>query len=318
MREIGIRQGRLSPSAAGSIPGFPWESWKDEFALARRCGFDTIEWLFAAADYERNPIWTTRGHEEIVARIVDTGVRIGSICADFFMTHRFFRVPDEERSESVRILERLVVLASRFDIGIVIVPVLEASEIRQVAEAELLFDSLSHPLKLARTEDVRLAIETDLPAAELRWLIDQRQHEALGVCYDTGNAAHRGSDVAVDVRALAPYLCEVHIKDRKRNGPSVALRQGVADFPAFFRAAARHSIPRAADPRNTRQPATGRHGCLEPGFLEAGGSRRSSPLTRSLHLGIQRMRVGSPGIGSIGQIKLDRGSAGPGRKFSIW
>jgi hypothetical protein len=34
----------------GPIQHFPWHSWKEEFAHAGRCGFASIEWLFAAED----------------------------------------------------------------------------------------------------------------------------------------------------------------------------------------------------------------------------------------------------------------------------
>ena len=238
MTEIGIRQGRLSPAAAGAVPSFPWASWKDEFTRARACGFDTIEWLFADEGHERNPLWTAEGRKEISARIGDTGVRVRSVCADVFMPRPFFRVPDEERRGSVRILERLLLQASSIGIGIVIVPVLEGSAIRRADEAELLFDSLSQPLDLARNEGVRLALETDLPAPALRRLIERRRHDALGVCYDTGNAASEGRDPAAEMRALAPFLCEIHIKDRKRHGPSVPLGEGDVDFRSVFSASA--------------------------------------------------------------------------------
>jgi sugar phosphate isomerase/epimerase len=37
---------------------------------------------------------------------------------------------------------------------------------------------------------------------------------------------------------LGPHLCEVHLKDRTRDGLSVRLGQGDADFGAFFNASA--------------------------------------------------------------------------------
>lgn len=238
MNSIGIRQGRLSPAGTGPIQRFPWRSWKDEFAHARRCGFGSIEWLFAADDYERNPIWTDDGREDILTQIADTGIRVDSVCADYFMAHPFFRVPEEARRQSVAVLNRLVVLGARVGIRIVVVPVLEASEVRTVTEIDQLLHSLTEPLALAATYGIRLGLETELPGPEYLALVEQCPHPALGVCYDTGNAAAKGYDVAADVRTLAPHLCEVHVKDRTRGGPSVRLGQGDADFEAFLRASA--------------------------------------------------------------------------------
>ena len=237
MREIGIRQGRLSPATGGRGHQFPWQSWKDEFVQARRCGFASIEWLFAADDYQQNPIWMDSEHDEILRQSVDTGIRVRSLCADYFVVHPLLRVSDQARRHNVAVLNRLVVASARVGIEIVVVPALEAAEIRTAGERAELIDALSEPLALAAAHGVRLALETELPGPEYRALVE-RHHPTLGACYDTGNAAARGYDVAADVRALAPYLCGIHITDRKRNGPSVPLGQGDADFPAFFRVAA--------------------------------------------------------------------------------
>ena len=40
---IGIMQGRLSSMDEGRIQLFSHRHWQDEFAVAARCGFDTIE-----------------------------------------------------------------------------------------------------------------------------------------------------------------------------------------------------------------------------------------------------------------------------------
>lgn len=238
MNEIGIRQGRLSRAVAGRARHFPWHSWKAEFARARACGFNTVDWLFAAHDYEHNPIWTDAGQEAILTQIADTGILVGSLCADYFMVHPFLRVSEGGRRQSITVLNRLVVVGARVGIRIVVVPALEASEIRTVAEMAQLLDSLNEPLNLAEAHGVRLALETDLSGLEYRALFERRHHPALGVCYDTGNAAARGHAVGVDVRTLGPYLYLVHIKDRKQNGPSVPLGEGDADFGTFFKVAA--------------------------------------------------------------------------------
>ena len=68
--------------------------------------------------------------------------------------------------------------------------------------------------------------------------MEQGDHPSLGIYYDAGNAAAKGYDIAADIHTLGPFLCGVHIKDRKRNGPSVLLGQGDANFMAFFQALA--------------------------------------------------------------------------------
>jgi L-ribulose-5-phosphate 3-epimerase len=239
MNQIGIMQGRLSPPVAGRLQAFPWKSWEEEFEHARACGFDTIEWLFEADGYKQNPIWTEAGLEKIRRQVALTGVQVRSLCADYFMSHPFFRVSEKERMQSVAVLSQLINRAARVGISVILVPALEVSEIRTEAEKAKLLDSLNKPLALAAAHDVRLGLETELPAPEYSDLIERASHPALGAYYDTGNATAKGFDIAADIRRLSPFLCGVHIKDRKRDGPSVLLGHGSTDFSAFFEAIVR-------------------------------------------------------------------------------
>lgn len=234
MNEIGIVQGRLSPPVERRLQAFPWNSWEKEFAHARECGFDAIEWLFEAEDYEQNPLWTEAGVEKIQSLAEETSVVVRSVCADYFLVHPFFRVGESERQHSVAVLNQLISRAAQLGIKVILLPVLEISELRNEREKIQLQESLREPLDRAATHEIRLGLETELPATEYRELIEQGSHPALGIYYDVGNATAKGYDSAADVRELQPFLCGVHIKDRKRNGPSVLLGQGDADFDGFF------------------------------------------------------------------------------------
>jgi len=235
MNDVGIMQGRLSPPVPERLQAFPWSSWEREFEHAKACGFDTIEWLFEAERYEQNPIWTAPGLERIQQLIASTGIRVRSVCADYFMFHPFFRVSEAERLNSITTLRGLIERSATIGVRVILLPVLEVSEVRTEAEKHQLLDSLREPLALAGTYDIRLGLETELRAPEYRALIQRCNHSAMGVYYDTGNATAKGYDIASDIRILGPLMCGVHIKDRKRGGPSVLLGQGDADFAAFFR-----------------------------------------------------------------------------------
>jgi L-ribulose-5-phosphate 3-epimerase len=238
VNEIGIMQGRLSPPSSARLQAFPWASWQQEFQHAAACGFDAIEWLFEDEGFDRNPVWTDAGVEQIGAEIATTGTPLRSLCGDYFMQHPFFRVSDAEAVHSVAVLERLIAQASRLSLRTILLPVLEIAELRTRDEQAQLLERLRGPLDLAARLDVRIGLETELPAAEYRDLVETADHPALGAYFDTGNAAAKGYDIARDVRVLGPLLCGVHVKDRKKDGPSVPLGQGDADFPGFFAALA--------------------------------------------------------------------------------
>ena len=234
MYSIGIMQGRLSSPVPGQPQAFPWDCWEEEFQRARACGFDTIEWLFEAEEYERNPLWDEAGLEKIRRQILLTEVRVSSVCAHYFMLHPFFRVSAQERKQSIAVLNRLVGQAEIVGIDTILLPVLETAEIRTDAEATQLLDSLREPLALAKEHGIRLGLETELPAAQFLALIEAANHPNLGIYYDTGNATAKGYDIAADIQVLKPWLYGIHIKDRRRGASSTFLGQGDTPFAAFF------------------------------------------------------------------------------------
>ena len=58
-------QGRLSKSNEDNIQSFPVNSWKQEFEIAKKCGFEVMEWVF---DDTNNPILFSENIE-----VIDSG-----------------------------------------------------------------------------------------------------------------------------------------------------------------------------------------------------------------------------------------------------
>ena len=87
MRSLGIMQGRLTRTLGRGIQFFPFEEWKEEFKAAQEIGIDEIEWIFDYPDYQKNPLWTEEGRNEINTIIRDTGVKVHAVCWDYFLPH---------------------------------------------------------------------------------------------------------------------------------------------------------------------------------------------------------------------------------------
>lgn len=238
-------QGRLSPPPSGRTQTFPWTSWEAEFTRAKQCGFAAIEWLFEADGFDRNPVWTDAGRDALLAASGQSGVHVRSLCADYFMAHPFFRVSTDQQMRSVEILEKLIERAAAVGISTILIPVLEVAELRTRSEEVELLRCLERPLERAAARGVRIGLETELPAADYRRLVEGAAHAALGVYYDAGNAAAKGFDAAKDIATLGHLLCGVHLKDRTVGGSSVPLGEGAVDFDAVFTAlvAARYAGP---------------------------------------------------------------------------
>lgn len=234
---VGIMQGRLSPRPQGPLPAFPTATWQQEFAIARACGFDRLEWLVADERVEENPIWTAAGRAEIRARMAATGVRVASLNAHCFTARPFVRADRAERRRRITVLESLIWCGGALGVGVIVVPLLENGELRAADDARAVGDAIDGALALARRCGVQLALECDAPLSLYRELLDGLPAGA-GACYDVGNATARAFDAAADLRALGESLVSVHIKDRRRGGASVALGTGDTDFAAVFGALA--------------------------------------------------------------------------------
>lgn len=231
-------QGRLSPAPPGRPQAFPWSTWRDEFERAAACGFDRIEWLVTDEHFDRNPLCTAAGADEIRERMHATGVRVLSVCADFCIARPLVRVADPERQSTVERLTRLVDRIAAIGGDTVLVPVLEQGAITDDHDSAIVLAALAPVLNRAEAGNIRIGIETDLAAARLRELMTRANSPALRAYYDLGNATAAGCHAADDLRELGPLLAGVHLKDRIRGGGSVPLGQGDADFPGFFAALA--------------------------------------------------------------------------------
>ena len=234
MHEIGFMQGRLVPQVDGRIQAFPKEHWREEFALARKHGFASIEFIFEADDYERNPLFTSAGRAEINALIQCTQVPVSAICADYFMDHPFFRAASAEREESVAILRMLIDAAADIGACRVEIPCVDQAAIRTAEEKQQLQSCVSMTLALAERRGVEIVFETSLPPAEFREFLERFQHSLVRANYDSGNSASLGFDPVQELTTLGPLIGNIHIKDRMLHGTTVPLGTGNADFPAIF------------------------------------------------------------------------------------
>ena len=233
---IGIIQGRLSPPLGESLQAFPVDTWEEEFPKVNSCGFDAMEWIFEVGGYRGNPIWTEEGIQRIRELSHQYGVDVPSICADYFMKRPLFRVSVQEKKEAVRTLKRLIRQGALLRIQRILLPVLEEAEIRTEEEFRELVISMKECFVVAEDFGIELAIESNLESERYISLMKELDHPLAKIYYDVGNRVAMGYDIQKDVRQLGRWISGVHIKDRKRSGPSVPFGEGDVDFPGFFRA----------------------------------------------------------------------------------
>lgn len=235
MNLIGIMQGRLSAPRDGRIQSFPIESWQREFELARQAGLACLEWVYEESSETQNPLRTEAGLATICRLSQDTGVKVLSICADYYMTQQLLTQQGTVRTGVVSHLRWLIGRAGLLGAHHVVLPWVDASSLRSLREPQAVVPLLQLVLPAAEESDVELHLETDLAPEILGALMQQLDHPRIRVTYDMGNSACLGYDPATELPAIRAWLGSVHVKDRLLGGGSVPLGHGAVDFPGVFR-----------------------------------------------------------------------------------
>ncbi len=231
---IGVIQGRLSPRPPGKLQEFPWQSYAAEFDKAARLGFHSIEWIFEAPRFEQNPLWTEEGREEIRALVERSGVRVQSVCADYFMVRKLAGESAAALADNRDVLTELIVAAHSVGADRILIPLLETSAVDTPELKREVVASLRSAAPVAERYGVTLGLELELPGHEYARLVASVGSSHVRAYYDTGNCTAAGADIASDIVPLLPYLHAVHVKDRVRGGGSKPLGTGDTNFAGFF------------------------------------------------------------------------------------
>lgn len=229
---IGIMNGRLSKPINKQIQSFPINSWKDEFEKASQCGFELIEWIFDL--YEKNPIMSCDGIKEIKSFTQKYDVQINSVCADYFMMNKLFNVSELNLEKNLSVLMKLMQQCNKMNIEILEIPLVDSSSIKNKINEDQLVSNLEKILSLAQDNNVKLALETDLPPILFKKLLLRFNHPYLMANYDIGNSTSLGFDTKEELETLGSWIINIHIKDRIKNGTTVPLGTGNANFHQFF------------------------------------------------------------------------------------
>lgn len=236
---IGIMQGRLSPRPPGKLQAFPSASWRQEFDVAKKLGFDQIEWIFEADKAAENPLATSAGRSAIRRAVLETGVCVRSVCADYFMVHRLAGDGAAAVRDNVEVLKRVIEQARELGAERILLPLLETAAVDTPDLKDEVVASLQSAAPYAAQAGVVLGLEMEIPGPDYAALIARVEHPSVRAYYDAGNSTAQGFDIGSDVVPLLSRLFAVHVKDRKRGGGSVPLGSGDANYPGFFVALAR-------------------------------------------------------------------------------
>lgn len=229
--KIGIMQGRLSNQIGKSIQYFPELTWKEEFQKAHELGFNSIEWIF---DQNKNPLSSPDGISEILNIQKQSGIKINSICADYFMEKKLFNESETDLLENIKILKNLIEISTKLEISMIEIPLVDSSSLQTIQEKKQLKQNLEKILSDAENHHVDIILETDLSPNNFKDYLDEINHPRLFANYDSGNSASLGYNPNDELQILKKWIKNVHIKDRKLSGSTVPLGMGDTDFESVF------------------------------------------------------------------------------------
>ncbi len=158
---MGIMQGRLLPAQEGRIQSFPAGRWAEEFPRAAAAGLDSIEWIYDDDAPGVNPLETSAGIDAVRQAAAETGVAVGSVCADRFMVRRLIDQRGEVEGSALDELRGLIVNSARLGAAHIVLPFVDASALPTSPERAGLERLLAAVLPNAERAAVELHLETD-------------------------------------------------------------------------------------------------------------------------------------------------------------
>ena len=206
-------QGRLSPPVGARIQAFPAEHWRDEFPLAKEAGLSCIEWIDESFGRDSNPLCSDRGIAQMHALAAENNVAVRSVCADYFMEFPLVRTSGDERAERLDHLRWLVDRCRAAKIQRIVLPFVDASDVRDATEEAALAETLVEADRAACAVSVELHVEMALPPARFAAFLE-RVPDTVLVNYDSGNSASLGYHPDEEFNAYGSRIGSVHVKDR--------------------------------------------------------------------------------------------------------
>lgn len=231
INKIGIMQGRLLPRYKNRYQSHPLHYWQAEFYIARDLDFSQIEFILDFNDSHLNPLMSKAGIKEIQTLINATGVKVKSVCADYFMEAPFHSIHQQQSEEILKTL-----ISNAADLGVIdiVIPCVDHSTLKNDADMEMLIDSINKILPFAEEQHININFETDLNPKRFKELLNHFNSNNIKVNYDIGNSSSLGFNPQEEFDAYGEYISDLHIKDRVLNGGSVELGKGNADFDTIF------------------------------------------------------------------------------------
>lgn len=228
---IGFIQGRLSPITNNRIQQFPWDTWQNEFSIASKNDINLIEWTIDTFKFYLNPLINLNQWEEINTIASKNNILIPSVTCDYFMENPPWK-------SDINLIKKGIIAIfqgmKNISAKILVVPLVDNSSLLDSSNADTVKNLFINLIPEMIQNNIQIAFECDLNPEELLHFISEFDKNYFGINYDIGNSASLGFDPNKEFEAYGSRITNVHVKDRKINGPTIPLGEGDADFLRIF------------------------------------------------------------------------------------
>ena len=228
--KIGFMQGRLSPVVDGKIQFFPWDNWQEEFQIASELGLNCVDWVLDSKNVFNNPLLDATQSQVISNLEKKSGVKVISVCSDFFMDFPLFNCDSSEKAKRIEFLENLIKKCGELNIPFLEIPCVDHSAFQSDTQIFEFTESISTVASLLEENNVTIAIESSIDAKAFKRLVSSIMHPNIKINYDTGNSASLGYSANEEFDSFGNYIATIHIKDRILGGSTVPLGEGNVEF----------------------------------------------------------------------------------------
>jgi sugar phosphate isomerase/epimerase len=185
-------------------------------ATAAQLGFDGVEldWR-SPEDVNEGGAFAPSQRAAIRERAQAAGVEIASLCAGWGNRGGLADPDESVQQTALAAIRAGIQLAADLGARVILVPFFGRGEIRGGEAEQRLVQPLCALAPEAERRGVRLGVESTLPAARVRALLERVNSPAVGSYWDMANAMWLGYDPVEEVKTLGDFITQVHGKEFK-------------------------------------------------------------------------------------------------------
>ena len=152
--------GRFSKKIGDKYQYFPIDNWQKDIALAKKFGFDGVEWIIS--DYS-NPIFNSVFLKYIKKEIKKKNIKISSLALDLIMDEPLHEINQHNLNWLIR---KIKLIQTEVVINRINIPIEEKARFTNENEMRVVIKRLSHILK-SLGKNSKISIETDINPKKL-------------------------------------------------------------------------------------------------------------------------------------------------------